>query len=391
MGILSAGGGDDRLQVGMAVFAIVMSLAITMMVPIVAPGYDTDTGYTHADIFAERMSLESFTGESMTNMAPWKLTAVYTPWTTGDPIDNIDPETGWAYGTSVTTYSEIGKTSEIRLDPGHKSDTPLAQSTYHDVMTLTDLPEWWAYNAYGDLNMIGVVAEWLGVSTTYKGPGLGDVNTWNFTGYRYEFDPMLKIDYSSGDHGYNTDSQSDAKLSIVWYKTSTSQGISGGLILYDNSTNGIVANITMDQINSGYLTGSSYSSRYQFDFQGVQVYLNLRYDLDVLSGGVDLNTAFDEGRWTLAITALSMDNYMDLSSSNSLSSSTANMIDTYIKIFTFSFPTLDIMWSIVLYVVCIMPVQIVLLMFLSRFGIVGLGLGIAGSAIMTALGIMSGS
>ena len=97
MGILSGGGGDDRLQVGMAVMMTVMSLVVTMMVPIVAPAYDMDTGYGYADLFAEKAALESYTGESMINMAPWKLTGVYTPWTVGDPIENRDPETGWAY------------------------------------------------------------------------------------------------------------------------------------------------------------------------------------------------------------------------------------------------------------------------------------------------------
>lgn len=389
MGFLSGGAGDDRLQVGMAVMMTVMSLVVTMMVPIVAPAYDVDTGYGYADLFAEKSALESYTGESMVNMAPWKLTGVYTPWTVGDPIENLDPETGWAYGSKITDYPDLNKTNGIKLDPGKKSNTPLYQATFENQAITVEKPIWWYYNFNGDgnLNMIGQIAEFFGADTIDTYTDYIDVYSWTFTGYRYEFDPMLKIDYASGTHDYSVDSQTDAKLSVVWYKTALGQGISGGLVLYNNMTNGIVANILAEDILSEYNQSSNYSTRYTFDFEGVQVYLNLRFDLDVLTGGEDLSKAFDDGRWTIAITAASMDNYMDISSSNSLSSSTANLLDTYIKIYTFSFPTLDFLWSMVLWIVCILPIQLTVLMFLARFGIAGVGLGILGSAVLAGLGM----
>lgn len=389
MGFLSGGAGDDRLQVGMAVMMTVMSLVVTMMVPIVAPAYDVDTGYGYADLYAEKASLEAYTGESMVNMAPWKLTGVYTPWTVGDPIENIDPETGWAYGAKINNYPDLNKTNGIKLDPDKKSNTPLYQATYTDQAITIEEPIFWYYNFNGDgnLNLIGQIAQYFGADTINTYTDYIDVNSWTFTGYRYEFDPMLKIDYASGTHDYSSDSQTDAKLSVVWYKTALDQGISGGLVLYNNMTNGIVANIPLEDILLKYNQSSNYSTRYTFDFEGVQVYLNLRFDLDVLTGGEDLTKAFDDGRWTIAITAASMDNYMDISSSNSLSSSTANIIDTYIKIYTFSFPTLDFLWSMVLWIVCILPIQITVLMFLSRFGIAGVGLGIVGSALLAGLGM----
>ena len=367
----------------------VMSLVITMMVPLIAPAYDMDTGYGYADLFAEKAALESYTGESMINMAPWKLTGVYTPWTVGDPIENRDPETGWAYGAEITNYPDLNKTNGIKLDPEKKSNSPLYQATYTDQMITIEQPIWWYYNFNGDgnLNLIGQIAEFFGADTIETRTDYIDVNSWTFTGYRYEFDPMLKIDYASGTHDYSNDSQTDAKLSIVWYKTALGQGISGGLILYNNMTNGIIANISMEDILASYNQSSNYSTRYEFDFEGVQVYLNLRFDLDVLTGGEDLTKAFDDGRWTIAITAASMDNYMDISSSNSLSSSTANLLDTYLKIYTFSFPTLDFLWSMVLWIICILPIQLAVILFLSRFGIPGIAIGILGSALLAALGM----
>ena len=388
MGFLGgSGGGDDRLQVGMAVFAVVISLVVSFLLPIVAPAYDTDTGYTYADIFAEKSSLEAYTGESMTNMTPWKLTGVYTPWTLGDDINNIDDETGWAYGQSIA-YNQIGKTSKIKLDPDQKSSTPLAATSYKNVPITTTENIWWMYGLNGELNIFGHFADWIGSDTTEEVTNYKDVNSWVYTGYRYEFDPMLKIDYSDpNSSNYSKVSQSDAKLSIVWYKGLYGQGLSGGLVLYNNTTNGIVANITMEDILASYNAASNYSTRYSFDFDGVQVYLNLRFDMDVISGSYNLTDAFNEGRWTMAITALSMDNFMDLSGSNSLSNSAANIVDTYIKIYTMSFPNLDLLWSMVLWVICVLPIQLTVLMFLARFGIAGVAVGVLGSALLAAFGL----
>ena len=389
MGVLSGAAGDDRLQVGMAVFAIVLSLMVSFLLPICAPAYDTDTGYSYADIYTEKASLEAFTGESMTNMTPWKLTGVYTPWSLGDDIDHIDPETGWAFGDSIN-YAYIGETSRIKLDPEHKSDRPFAYATYNDVEFEITQPIWWMYNFNGDggLNLFGQIAEFFNMDTMETVTKTQDVNSWIFTGYRYEFDPLLKIDYTDPTAPeYQKVAQSDAKLSIVWYKGDIGTGISGGLILYSDKSDGIVSNIFLEDILANYNSASNYSSKYQFDFNGVQVYLNFRFDLEVIAGGEDLTEAFNSGKWTIAITALSMDNFMDISSSNSLSNSAANIIDTYVKIFTLSFPNLDFLWSMVLWIICILPVELTVLMFLSRFGLAGVAVGVLGSALLAVFGI----
>ena len=244
------------------------------------------------------------------------------------------------------------------------------------------------FNGDGNLNVIGQIAEYFGMNTMETVTKSQDVNSWVFTGYRYEFDPLLKVDYTdpTGPE-YQTVAQSDAKLSIVWFEGDAGRGISGGLVLYSDKNNGFVSNISLDDILANYNSSSNYSSKYQFDFNGVQIYLNFRFDLEVISGGEDLTTAFNEGKWTIAITALSMDNFMDISSSNSLSNSAANILDTYVKIFTLSFPNLDFLWSMVLWVICILPVEITVLMFLSRFGLAGVGIGILGTALLTVFGI----
>lgn len=394
MGIFSAGpGGEDTLQVRIAVFAIVLSLVVTMLVPILAPQYDSNTGYGWEQIYIEKMNLEGYTGESMTNMTPWVLSGVYTPWSIDLPV-NVDPETGWVYGESINysqdgfyTTTHIGDTNTIYLDPNQKSITPLAQTTSDVTIEETSLA-WWASGLNGNINLIGVIAgTYLGINPFVTEQVPTSVNSWTFTGYRYEFDPMLRIDYSSADKDpdYSTPSQTDAKLSLVWYADEFNQGLSAGLILYNNTDNGLLAYIKSSDIVSNYDQNSNYSSSFQFDFNGVKIYLNIKFDQDVLVSGMDLNEAFDNGHWSLAITAKSMDNYIDVANSNTLSSSMGNLLDTYIQIFKLSMPSVPFLWSIVLWIVCILPLEITMIMFLSRFGILGIGAAILGNVLLTVL------
>lgn len=390
MGLFSGGGGDDRLQAGIAVFCVVMSLVITMMVPFVIPS-DHDTGYSYADLYNARASVETFTGESMTNMAPWRLDAVYTPWTIDKPVQ-IEPDTGWVYGDSIQYQrdgymgrTEIGDTTQIYLDPNQKSDTPLSQFTENVLLTVQE-PEWWATSLRGGINIFGIAAEFIGIDAFHEVQKPTDVNSWSYTGYRYSFDPMLKIDWSDPTaQPYSKASQLDAKLSIVWYKDSFGQGLSSGLILWNDRTHGIVANIESSDVVDRYNAVSEYSSRYQLDFEGVKIYLNIRFDQNVIASGMDLSEAFDKGYWSMAITAASMDNFMDITSSNSLSSSAANLLQTYTDIFRFEMPNVPFIWSMVLWIVCILPLDVVVLMFLSRFGLAGVGVGILGNVLLGVL------
>lgn len=398
MGLLSAGGGDDTLQVKMAVFCIVLSFIVTMLVPILAPAYNSATGYTWDEVYTEKASVEAFTGESMTNLTPWKLTGVYTPWNVSDPV-NIDQETGWLYGQSITGYSmdgfytttHIGDTTYIYLDPDQKSDRPLSVQNQDVTVEVTQL-NWWASTLNGNLSPIGFITTYLdsifGTSLTVSTSQVDtNANTWTYTGYRYEFDPMLRIDFDSNDKtpDYSTESLTDAKLSIIWYKDYSGQGLYGGLILYNNTSNGLIGKISLDDILRNYNTSSAHTTRYQFDFNGVQIYVNILFDQDVLLNGSDLETAFDDGHWSMAVTAASMDNFLDIKNSNSLSASMGNMLDTYLQIFQLSLPAVPLVWSLVLWIVCILPLEVTMIMFLSRFGLAGVAAGILGNVFLTML------
>ena len=145
---------------------------------------------------------------------------------------------------------------------------------------------------------------------------------------------------------------------------------------------GIVSNISAESIISNYNVGSNYSTKYTFNFNGTKIALNLMFDADVLKDGTSLDEAFSDGRWSLAITATTADSLLNIEDSNTLSTSIGNIIGTYVDIFTFDVPNMPSNWSMVLWILCILPAEIVMLMFLSRFGILGLLGGVIGNVLL---------
>lgn len=401
MALISGGGGDDSTQIRVIVFSVVVALVISMMVPILAPTHDT--GVDADTLAAERLAVQGFTGESMVNQTPWRLTGVYTPYITGTE-PSIDPDSGWIYGEQVqysytgytgttTADPETGSTESIYLDPSRKSDTPLAQGSDVSTTVTSSEVKWyyksWLNDSGGDgLNFIYDVVNfftptdpYIHRNTVYTAP------TWDYSGYRYTFSPMLTIPAVTG----GTESkvvETDAQLSVVWYNTYNQQGISGGLILYNDKTKGIVANYTADEIIESYNPESAYSSKYVMNFDGTKINLNVRFDPDVLTSSVDLAQAWDQGRWSLAFTAESAGSFLDLQNSTSFTASLGSIVDTYIDIVTFEVPNVPGLWSVVLWIICILPLELVVLMFLSRFGIAGVGAGIIGTLFAGGLAIL---
>lgn len=382
MGFTTGGSGDDRLQIGMAVFAIVISLLTSLMVPMMiseeTPGYSAD------DLAESQLGLQAFTGESMLNAAPWMLSAVYTPWVPGQESPVVS-DAGWVYGSSLS-YSYIGKTSDIKLDPDQKSASALAVSdeTYSHVISRE-----WYVDPDGGAVKKAVAAVWKTVVTAWTKIDGGDTDAvgvnyyaspaYNFTGYLYSFDPMTRIVTNNGSE--SKQSADDAELSLVWYSYDGQEGISTGLVLYSNRTSSVIANLTVADIVSNYASGSAYATSYRLDFDGTTVNLAIKFDPSVVSDSSDLYSAFADGDWSMSLYATSASMFMDLNNSTSFTTSVGNLIQTYIDIFTFSLPSVDLWWSIILWILCIMPVDLTVLMFLSRFGLAGIGAGILGNFI----------
>lgn len=385
----SSDSSNDGLLLGVAIFCTVMSLVSTMLISALLPSLAL--GYSFDDVQSAREEVVSFTGETMTNITPWELTAVYTPYEAGKSY-NVDGD-GFLYGDSIN-YNQIGKHADIKLDVGKKSATTLdngkseVTKTYREVKPIYTKTGTWGRAALVGQMYITTFTDWLDdtfntninydfvsyttreVTTTYQ--------TWQYTGYRYLFDPMLPIDYS----GQNDEKTSavDGSLSIVWYDTPMGEGLSGGLVIYDKDQV-IISNYAASDIIRDYDSTSAHSTRYNFVFEGIQLQLNIRFDSDVLNESIPLEQAWTEGRWSMAITSPSAGNFLDLKNSTSFTQSLGSLVDTFIDIYTFDVPNVDSwFYELLLWLLCVFPAQLALLMFLkSVFGMAGVGAGVLGT------------
>lgn len=383
---------ETKSQVTILVTGLVISLVVSFMVPILAPDYETTDYET---LYTARQEVQSFTGASMTNKAPWALEGIYTPYESGPVGDHTSPS-GWIYGESISAENNpdnsvsaqyVGSYSAIKLDPGQKSSTPLSQ-TVPVTGTVTDGIKTY-YRPFlnpepGATNNLFKFLDWIGADVDPYEYKTVQVPNWSFTGYRYEFAPLTKISTDG-----TTIAAADARLSVVWYNEymneygSGSEGLSGGLVLMNARTSAILAHITIDEIVSAYNVSSQYSTSYRVDFDGVQLDYNIRFDPEALAAGnKTLDRMFSDGDWSMAVTAISAGNFIDIENSTSLSTSLGSVIDTYVQIFTLDLPNVPTLWSIVLWIICIVPVEIAVLMFLAEINKYAAAAAVIGSVLL---------
>lgn len=368
--------GDDQVLIRIAVFGIAMSVMCTAMVSILLA--DTGSGdYDFDDIQNYRKDLSSFTGESMLNQTPWVLTSVYTPWTPDLGIEGHLTDDNWLYGESVN-YPYINSASCIKLDPTQKSSIILGvdDRTYeYEYATGTnplfdpDSDIWqiaeWLYSFdpgfgnihnradYANQGMINL-ANILGIDTNVY--ATGTAHMWNYTGYRYVFDPTLPFQVEDEE---TKTSVVDGALSIVWYSYLGQEGISGALDVYGGDV--LLASYSASDIISAYNTSSGYASHFDFDFGGAMLSLYVSFDPDTITSGVPLMEAWTTGQWSMAVTSLSVGNFLDVSNSTSYSTTGGSMIKTFIQIYTLSLPSIHNQWmDVILWLLVGLPMTLAL-------------------------------
>lgn len=373
-------GGDYQVLTRIAVFGITMSVVCTAMIAVIFAA-DANGDYDFDTIQDYREELSQFTGESMLNQTPWVLSAVYTPWLFEDGLEGHITDDNWLYGEAITSsepdpddpdalyYPYIGKSSRIKLDPEQKSSVLLSvgDDTY-DYIYENGL-QWWAqqygvpeFIALGPVGWLahqGIIdlADALGVDThTYDTKTVG---TWNYTGYRYVFDPTLPFADAQ------TKSVKDGALSIVWYTFNGQEGLSGALDVYGGDV--LLGSYSATDVISAYNTNSGYAVHYDFDFQGTQLELYIQFDEDVIQSGVPLIQAWTDGQWSMAISSETVGNFLDIDGSTSYSVTGGSMVRTFIQIYTLSLPNINNDWmNIVLWLLVGLPMTLSLALITLR-------------------------
>lgn len=335
---------NDATLIKVAVFGIAMSIFCTLGIAVLL--VDSGSDYDYDSVHAYRNELISFSGESMLNETPWILTAVATPWNNSMNASEHTDTDGWLYGEFIEDYPSLNKSAFIVLDPNQKSSAPLTYSLEEQTYEVVSGTKWW-----GNVPVVNWIGETLGYDKNeYR---TVSANNWDFTGYRYVFDPMLpfKVD------GQSVASSKDGSLSLVWYTYNNQEGLSGGLDIYGGDVR--LASYSATDIINAYNTASGYASTYTFDFQGVVLTLSIRFNQNVIEEGVNLMQAWSNGDWSMAISSISAGNFLDLENSVSFTTSIGNMINTFIQIYTFNVPSISNEWmDMVLWLLCGLPMTV---------------------------------
>lgn len=346
--------GDDQTLIKIAVFGISVSLIMTIGISVFflpsAGDYDLD------EILDYRSELISFSGETMINETPWIMTSVYTPWNSSLPVEgHIDPD-GWLYGENIEDYPSLNKAADIRLDPNQKSSVPITVSDNTVSYEAVQGFKWWV-DAGGALPLLSPItlswADRLGIDPIQTSSEVASI--WNYTGYRYVFDPSLPF----AAEGEERASSVDGSLSIVWYSYNGQEGISGALQIYGGDV--LLASYAATDIIAAYNSSSGYASVYEFDFNGAKLNLSVRFDQDVIQSGTPLMKAFVSGDWSMAVSSKSAGNFFDVENSSAFDLTAGSLIDTFVNVFTFDLPGTSSPWAdLILWILVVLPMSLAL-------------------------------
>ena len=368
-----AEGGGERTLIKIAVFCIAVSIISTCMIALYKQGssdYDYDT------INAYRSELIEFSGGQLVNDNPWVLSAVYTPFIPGsvdeqDIPDHIERDNGqsigWLFGESVA-YSYIDEVANIKLDPAQKSNQLLTFGDPFDY-EYRNGASWWNKAGEGGVTLLNPnVVKWLSDKT-----GIGDIddnygyettsgtaNNWNYTGYRYVFDPVLPFK--------NEGSAKDGRLSIVWYQIPTDTGLSGALEVYGGSGQNQIklGTISASTVIEAFRSSVGYVQVFDFNFEGTHLNLIIQFDPTVYNSYSNLQQAWDAGAWSMAISSASAGNFFDIENSNSFNVTAGSMLDTFIQIYTFDYPEFDGWLGVIMWLLVGLPMTLAMLFITMR-------------------------
>ena len=337
-----AEGGGEKTLVKIAIFCIGLSVMCTCLLSVYSQG---SSDYDYDMINSYRSELVEFSGGQLVNDNPWVLKGVYTPFTPGtiddsdipDHIENDNGQSiGWLYGEKITDYQYLDEVAYIKLDPNQKSNQLLTVGNPIDYEYQNGKSWWNGGNEWGISFVDEISLSFLQYLVGNENYGYdvvsGQANNWNYTGYRYVFDPVLPFSSEA--------SAKDGRLSIVWYQIPDDTGLSGALEIYAASAdqNQIrLGRISATDIISAFRSTAGYTQVFDFNFEGTHLNLTIQFDPTVYTYYNSLQDAWDAGAWSMAVSSASAGNFFDVENSNAFNVTAGSMLDTFVSIYTFDY------------------------------------------------------
>lgn len=284
------------------IFALVLTFLIPAGINVLCPQQDiNETGLEFLDRYGE------FTGSTPTsNTQLWALTGIYTPFGVDENGQQSTvygtTEDGWIYGGRLPTYSpsQYDGTQEdytVQYDP----DTKLYK--------YSSKPSGSASINVGDYftSVTMEIAQKSSIFfTTQNKHDYTNGFTYDYTGYRYSFQPISSYTGESANGDQIPIVASSSSLSLIWYQFNqqNNSGIAGQLIISgsDNS----VSYVNSTQIVQSF-NGTTSTSTIPMTFNGVQMNLVFRLNPYYISLGYSVEECYNLGLWEIMVYGTSVD------------------------------------------------------------------------------------
>lgn len=325
---LMGGDGNSEFAYKMLIFATVVMLVFPILInlycPKISAGMEEDERLQ--DLNAQ---FTDFTGSSPSSESVWALTGIYTPVNVNadGTIGNVWGYTpdGWMYGERVVNYSPSqysGNADAFRVSYNS------AQTTYYYTDDSTQVNK----HSAGDLytSVVMDVNKQSNIFFTSAGKvSEGDLFYYEFSGYRYSFQPIVESVTVDADGNKINVVPNQSSLNLIWYNYYGSQGISGQLIL---GTDRGVAYLTAPQIVSAFNSDNN-TAKFQMTFNGVDMNVYIRID-PTYSSTLSVEECFNLGYWSIMVTSQSVDT--SAYNSASYEFNIYNVFETMIDLLTFN-------------------------------------------------------
>lgn len=284
------------------IFALVLTFLIPAGINVLCPQQDiNETGLEFLDRYGE------FTGSTPTsNTQLWALTGIYTPFGVDENGQQSTvygtTEDGWIYGGRLPTYSpsQYDGTQEdytVQYDP----DTKLYK--------YSSKPSGSASINVGDYftSVTMEIAQKSSIFfTTQNKHDYTNGFTYDYTGYRYSFQPISSYTGENANGDQIPIVASSSSLSLIWYQFNqqNNSGIAGQLIISgsDNS----VSYVNSTQIVQSF-NGTTSTSTIPMTFNGVQMNLVFKLNPYYISLGYSVEECYNLGLWEIMVYGTSVD------------------------------------------------------------------------------------
>lgn len=316
---------DNNFTFGIVILAVaIMFLMPTMINVFVEKDTDGETVPKQLDNLLD--GYNRFTGSYPTNEEVWALTGIYTPV-------GID-----ATGNSSATYAY---TPDHWIYGARIIDYPPSQFTGNSAYQVSYDKGFYFYSGntldghkQGDLytSVAMDVNQKSDIFFTPSGKRVSGENWYyEYTGYRYAFQPIADYIYKDTNGDLQKTTASNTSLSLIWYDYYGNSGISGQLVLSGSDSG--VAYLTSQEI-VGAFNSANNLAKFKMTFNGNDMNVYIKIKNEYTSTGYSVAECFDLGYWEIMITSVSTNIQTYISTDYSMN--IYSIWETFLDLFTFN-------------------------------------------------------